>query len=415
MGVGMRVGRQMKCGGGFLPLMGATFVFYAFNNVQTSAMPAFFMDRGASALLASAQTSLFVLAAVLLRIALGPLSDRRGPRFVMVIGALGFVMPCALMPLCAHVWQVLVLRACQAVGLAAFHPCVSLAVTRLSSPERLGRRLGYVRFAATLSLLAGPALLFPIINAAGYRAFFWTLVACGLVGLVLLGSMGRCEVPAVEQGSAVRGMTEDGGSGNCAGALGASARRWGADGGWLHGAGATGVALLAAPLLCAIGYGAVLNFGKALVATTLPGANDGLLFTFVSAGGLVGNLVCGRLADATGVRRVVFGCLAAVATGALVLAFVRTLPQLAGAGMLFGAGYFGATTALSTALALRVAEASRGQALALQQSCLDAGIAAGSLVAGAVVQAAGVPGPAFVVVAVLMGLAAVAWMVATHA
>ena len=41
-------------------LMGATFAFYAFNNVETSAMPSYVMELGGSAFIASAQTSLFI-------------------------------------------------------------------------------------------------------------------------------------------------------------------------------------------------------------------------------------------------------------------------------------------------------------------------------------------------------------------
>ena len=123
-------------------LMGTTFAFYAFNNVETSAVPSYVMELGGSALIASAQTSLFIVAAVILRFAFGPMSDRRGPRFMMIVGALGFTLPCVLLPFCAELWQVLSLRAVQAVGLAAFHPCVSLAVSRISQPGMLGTRMG---------------------------------------------------------------------------------------------------------------------------------------------------------------------------------------------------------------------------------------------------------------------------------
>ena len=118
-------------------LMGATFAFYAFNNVETSAMPSYAMELGGSAFIASAQTSLFLVAAVILRFAFGPMSDRRGPRFMMIVGALGFTLPCVLLPFCAELWQMLSLRAIQAVGLAAFHPCVSLAVSCISQPGML--------------------------------------------------------------------------------------------------------------------------------------------------------------------------------------------------------------------------------------------------------------------------------------
>ena len=264
-------------------LMGATFAFYAFNNVETSAMPSYAMEMGGSVFIASAQTSLFIVVAVILRFAFGPMSDRRGPRFMMIVGALGFTLPCVLLPFCTELWQMLSLRAIQAVGLAAFHPCVSLAVSCISQPGMLGTRMGSLRFVSTLSLMVGPALLFPLIDQAGYRVFFGMLCAVGFVGLVLLG--------VFDDGWSAGDVAGDG-LGGC--------KAW-------EGAGPASLAcrfapLLAYPFVCAFGYGSMLNFGKMLVADVMPGLNDGLVFTFVSVGGLIGSLSCGRLVDRMGAR-----------------------------------------------------------------------------------------------------------------
>ena len=300
-------------------LMGATFAFYAFNNVETSAMPSYAMELGGSAFIASAQTSLFIVAAVILRFAFGPMSDRRGPRFMMIVGALGFTLPCVLLPFCAELWQMLSLRAIQAVGLAAFHPCVSLAVSCISQPGVLGTRMGSLRFVSTLSLMVGPALLFPLIDRAGYRAFFGVLCLVGFVGLVLLGVFddGR---PAGDAADDSSGRREAWGSAGPA----SLARRF--------------APLLAYPFVCAFGYGAMLNFGKMLVADVMPALNDGLVFTFVSVGGLIGSLSCGRLVDRMGVRGTVAGALGFAGTGLLVRGAAREAVPFALGGVAFGAG-----------------------------------------------------------------------------
>ena len=330
-------------------------------------MPSYVMELGGSAFIASAQTSLFIVAAVILRFAFGPMSDRRGPRFMMIVGALGFTLPCVLLPFCTELWQMLSLRAIQAVGLAAFHPCVSLAVSCISKPGMLGTRMGSLRFVSTLSLMVGPALLFPLIDYAGYRAFFGVLCLVGFVGLVLLG--------VFDDGWSA-GDAADDSSGRC--------ETWGS-------AGPVSLArrfapLLAYPFVCAFGYGAMLNFGKMLVADVMPALNDGLVFTFVSVGGLIGSLSCGRLVDGTGVRGTVAGALAFAGIGLLVLGVAREAAPFALGGVAFGAGYFGAITALTAALAAKTDDGCRGSALSLQQSCLDVGLAAGSLLAGAIVQ-----------------------------
>ena len=375
----------------YVYLMGATFAFYAFNNVETSAVPSYVMELGGSAFIASAQTSLFIVAAVILRFAFGPMSDRRGPRFMMMVGALGFTLPCVLLPFCAELWQVLSLRAVQAVGLAAFHPCVSLAVSRISQPGMLGTRMGIVRFVSTLSLMMGPALLFPLIDKAGYRVFFGTLCAVGFVGLILLGVFddGR---PA--------GNAESGGS--------VRHRVWGSIGpGSLM---RRFTPLLVYPFVCAFGYGAMLNFGKMLVADVMPGVNDGLVFTFVSMGGLIGSLSCGRLVDRIEVRTTVAGALGFAGTGLLVLGAARDVVPFALGGVAFGVGYFGATTALTAALAAKTDDGCRGSALSLQQSCLDVGLAAGSLLAGAIVQATASVSFAFWSMALVIVLSVPLWL-----
>ena len=330
-------------------------------------MPSYVMELGGPAFIASAQTSLFIVAAVILRFAFGPMSDRRGPRFMMIVGALGFTLPCVLLPFCTELWQMLSLRAIQAVGLAAFHPCVSLAVSCISKPGMLGTRMGSLRFVSTLSLMVGPALLFPLIDRAGYRVFFGVLCLVGFVGLVLLG--------VFDDGRPAGDAADD------------SSRRCKA---W-DGAGPVSLArrfapLLAYPFVCAFGYGAMLNFGKMLVTDVMPALNDGLVFTFVSVGGLIGSLSCGRLVDRMGVRGTVAGALGFVGIGLLVLGVARGAVPFALGGVAFGAGYFGATTALTAALAAKTDDGCRGSALSLQQSCLEVGLAVGSLLAGAIVQ-----------------------------
>ena len=375
----------------YVYLMGATFAFYAFNNVKTSAMPSYVMELGGPAFIASAQTSLFIVVAVILRFAFGPMSDRRGPRFMMIVGALGFTLPCVLLPFCAELWQVLALRALQAVGLAAFHPCVSLAVSCISQPGMLGTRMGTVRFVSTLSLMVGPALLFPLIDRAGYRVFFGVLCVLGLVGLVLLGMFddGRLAGDAAADGSGWRKAWED------ASPIGLAHRF---------------APLLVYPFVCAFGYGAMLNFGKMLVADVMPILNDGLVFTFVSMGGLIGSLSCGRLVDRMGVRTTVAGALVFAGAGLLVLGAARDVVPFALGGVAFGVGYFGATTALTASLAAKTDDGCRGSALSLQQSCLDVGLAAGSLLAGAIVQVTASVSFAFWSMALVIVLSVPLWL-----
>ena len=376
---------------GFLSLIISASLIYGLNNVSTSAMPSYVLSQGGSDFLSSAQTSMFVGLAVLLRLFFGPLSDRRGPRFVMAAGALGFAVPCALMPLAGELWQVLALRLCQAVGLAAYHPCVAHCVSRICPQDQVGRRMGFVRFASTLSLMVGPALLFPVIDSAGFGVFFEVLAAVGFAGLLLLLPIDdRQRGQAGSAAPTAREATRD------------LARRRTLD--------RPQLALLAATFVCALGYSCFLNFGRGLVRDALPGVNDGLVFTFLAAGGLAGSLLCGRMVDARGARGTVAGCLACMAAGAIALSVASSMVGLFVGAAVFGAGYYGATTAL-TASASRVSDpAARGRFIALQQSSLDIGIVAGSLLAGLIVQLTGGIAGAFVATATVIAAFFPSWL-----
>ena len=154
----------------------------------------------------------------------------------------------------------------------------------------------------------------------------------------------------------------------------------------------------------------MLNFGKMLVADVMPALNDGLVFTFVSMGGLIGSLSCGRLVDRMGVRTTVAGALVFAGAGLLVLGAARDVVPFALGGVAFGVGYFGATTALTASLAAKTDDGCKGSALSLQQSCLDVGLAAGSLLAGAIVQVTASVSFAFWSMALVIVLSVPSWL-----
>ena len=93
----------------FLVLV-TTFFMFGFNNANTSVMPEYFLHIGGDPLIAGAQNSLCVLVAVGLRFGFGPLADRIGSKPLMAIGAIGFLIPCAIMPLCASLEEAFGLR-----------------------------------------------------------------------------------------------------------------------------------------------------------------------------------------------------------------------------------------------------------------------------------------------------------------
>jgi|GEM_PF-1046467 len=380
-------------------LLASAFCIFGFNTVATTATPGFVASLGGNAFLAGLQNSVFILTAIALRFVFGPIADRRGSRFMMIVGALGFLLPCPLLAFCTRFEEVLLLRILQGVGLAAYLPCASAAMTTLAPAGRLGTRLGILRFTTTLAAMIGPALLFPLAISAGYPTFFLVLAALALAGLLLLiplragdeRSCGRDGGAGGEGNASERSDDVDGRSGgDTTGAnVAATCGSGGAD---TSGGSSTHLpwralrphlALFVFPFALATAYGMLLNFGAMLVGTFHPQVNAGLIFTSLSLGGLVGSLAAGRSFDAFGIGRTLTACLLAIAAGFLLDCLgVRQIPVLFGGAALIGMGYFGGIAVLVAEVGARLL-AARGQALSLQQSCLDLGIACGGLLSGA--------------------------------
>ena len=92
-----------------------------------------------------------------------------------------------------------------------------------------------------------------------------------------------------------------------------------------------------------------MNFGQTLAEEALASCNDGMLFAFLSTGGLVGSLVAGWATDRFGAKRSVGCTIAANGLGLLLMALGRSPEAVLAGAFLCGAGYFGATATLVAA------------------------------------------------------------------
>ncbi|MEG0016908.1 MAG: MFS transporter [Gordonibacter sp.] len=358
------------------------FLLFGLNNTEMAALPTYTMSLGAGPFVASLQNSLFVLVAVLLRIPLERIVAQQGSRWAMVVGAIGYTTPCLLLVGSIELWQIIALRLLQAFGLALFQPSVAQYLAVTSPTASLGRRLGIVRFATTASLMVGPVTLFPLITAQGYPAFFCTLALVGACGTVV-----ALALPHKQAGPLAHRE-------HCTKTTPLPRRQF--------------ALLLASPLMLALGYSVVMNFGQTLADQVLASCSDGLLFACVSTGGLIGSLAAGWAADKFGPKRSVTCTIAFNGTGLLCMALGHSVaPVLAGA-FLCGTGYFGAIATLVTAAGISPGR-NTSTLLARQQSALDMGMILGGLLAGALVQVGLPVSAAFLATSAVAGMSLFAW------
>lgn len=355
---------------GFMPLYLSVFLVYGFNNAITSAFSGYIGFLGGDMLLAGLQNSLFIILAVALRFVLGPVADRRGARVLLIGGAASFLVPCLALPFCDDVGAAVILRTTQAIGLAAYHPNVAFYLTEHSSREDAARRISATRFLPILSLMVLPVALFPIIDVAGYGAFFAVLSLVASVGFLCVASLPRRRERADAARRAPASVRD--------GEKGAGFARV------VREVTLTGLLpLVAVPAALSAGYGAVLVFAP--VAVHIPG---GAVLGAVSVGGLLGSAAAAPLFRCLGVKGLLSGFVVLFAAGMAGLSLPVVAPAVSlVASVCLGIGYFGATTLLVSALGDRLKSeegiSSSGSIFAAQQNFLDIGMVLGSAVSGA--------------------------------
>jgi MFS family permease len=145
--------------------------------------------------------------------------------------------------------------------------------------------------------------------------------------------------------------------------------------------------LLAAGSLSAVANGLTYPFLVVYLhrVRELPLGLAGAAAATIAVAAIAVNLAAGPLIDRLGPRRVVAGMLLLGAAGAALLAFAETAAVALAASALFGAGLTTGWVGLQQVLAAVVPQEQRGDAFAVQFALLNAGIGAGGLTAGLLV------------------------------
>ncbi len=414
----------------FLVLV-TTFFMFGFNNANTSVMPEYFLHIGGDPLIAGAQNSLCVLVAVGLRFGFGPLADRIGSKPLMAIGAIGFLIPCAVMPLCASLEEAFGLRILQAIGLAAFHPNVARYITAVSAPDTTTKRISFSRIASTASLMVIPAFLLPLAQDGNWVGFFIAMSLMATISLVIILILPADRIKASKHGDAPDTGIESQPQGDrkmapseCRDTVRGNRLNEASDKGHPKSSfvalahltkssyGRSLLLAMVAPTLASFGYSIVLAFGPMYMTTVLPEMNSGLVLSAMSVGGLAGSYAIGKRVFGGNMRTVI--CLFLFILCAGLACFSLSSLGLAVAlisAVLIGFSYFGVITALVTEVSIKSDMSISGTMLAMQQNNLDIGIMLGSLFAGVTLQAGMTMGICLLIVGFIVAIGATCWYI----
>jgi len=323
-------------------------------------------------------------AEVVLKPVFGALSDRLGPRPVLVGGLVAFAACSAAFVLATTPVGLGLARLGQGAAAAAFSPAAATLVARLAPTHRSGRAFGGYGAAKSLGYAAGPLLGSALVTLGGFTALFATLAVLAAA----VAAWAALTVPRLAPLSRTRQTLLD------------LARRLGNRG---FVAPTTGLAATTAALAAGVGFLPVLGAHAGLSPI-----HTGAAVSLLALASATVQPWAGRARDTTHLPDSIgmaLGLLTAAA-GLTVTALTPSLPALLAGALLAGAGIGLATPLGFAALAANTPPERLGQTMGCAEIGRELGDAGGPLLVGAVATALTLPGGLLILAAALTAGAA---------
>ncbi len=319
---------------------------------------------------------------------MGSLSDRIGPKPVILWG---FVVACLtffLMGVADDLYVLVGLRFLQGLFGAGAPAATSALVANAAPRQKMGQAFGFFQTSMTVGSGVGPLLGGVVADAVGLRESFFLsagLMVVGLLATVIFIPQERFSSPAKRPGP-IQELREIAGSR-------ALLTVWMA------------VVVLQVSMFFILPIFPLFlqELGVVQVASTM-----GLLMALNAVASTLATPASGVLADRRGHRRVLIWSLWASGLAAAAAAIVTNLGQLVAIRLAAGVVGAGLGPTTSSLAAEASARHQRGGAFGMLATARTAGVMFGPLVGGVVVQLAGIRG-AFVATGVMMVLVAL-WM-----
>lgn len=370
--------RTRTIGTAFAALWAGTLVVFVCKTVADTTTPAFAVDLGSTLAEAGWQTSAFFIVSIIARFIFGPLADLLGKRQLMVAGQAMLAVGALMLAAAEEMPLIVASRAVQACGIAAFYPAAMALATTLAPDERRGTYLGVFRLAVALPMMFGPALFLEAAARIGWQLCFTGLFLLLCASLVVT----RIGIP-VPSGAAAPSAPED------SVRIAEIARSYklvlasGSTSFWLA---------LVLSFISTAGFAVITGFTAVLFSQGLVQGQPGLFFLAFGIGALAGGPAAGILSDRRGIALGLAATFLIESAGLVLFACGSATPGIVyGAGALVGLGKSGAAVAIADLTSRAVSERNRTLALALQQSCGDAGSACSTALFGAIFGALGFP------------------------
>ena len=349
-----------------LALVLAVFAVGVDTYIVAALLPAVADDLQSPIAVVGLLASAYALPAALLAPALGPISDRRGRRFALMLGLGIFVVAAGACVIAPSLPFLMAARLLNGVGAAVIMPAAFAAAGDLPDRDRRARMIALLSAMFPLASLLGLPIGALAAIVAGWRASFLFIAVVAVVALALLSRLpasapDRSHTPAYD--AAIRTVLSD--------------RR------------ALQV-LLVTFVWFAGSFGLFIYVGEFIHVTYgVPAAQAGLVYVLVGVVGLAATRLSGRFIARVGPRRAVLIGLTCFMVAVLLLpvtAVALPISLLVFAVWAFGT-WFG-VPGIQTIVA-ELSETARGTMLAFNSSALNLGAVVGPIATGLVLAAGG--------------------------
>jgi len=311
--------------------------------------------------------SAYALPTALLAPFLGPISDRRGRRFSLLLGLSIFALAASVCVVAPNLLVLLVARAINGIGSAIALPAAFAAAGDVP-PERRARAMGVLAGMFPLSTLLGLPLGALAAIVAGWRGSFAFIVAVALVAVVLASRLpsGRPAISTTHGPSYLQTIRV---------AIGETRARY---------------ALVVTFLWLTAANGLFVYLAEFIHRSYgIDAEQAGLVYVVVGLVGVAATRYSDRAIDRVGARRTVLTAMAMFSAAAIVLPWTTVaLPLTLVVFAFWSAGTWTAIPAMQTIVS-SLSGTARGTLLGFLSSSINLGAVVGPFVTGRVLEAGG--------------------------
>lgn len=186
-----------------------SFLFFG-DNLLLPVLPIYVRQNGADDFQVGIVAAVFFITSIIMRIFTSRASLRLGKRTLLMLTLLVFTLSMLGYYFFASLTVILILRLAQGVGFGASTTLYSTMAANIVPYERMGEGIGYFGLGVTVACALGPCLGAAVISLPNYKIVFLMAVILELVGMALSffikvdNSKGSVEVPA-----GIRGILSD--------------------------------------------------------------------------------------------------------------------------------------------------------------------------------------------------------------